>query len=108
MALAAGSRGLTMYNRTMRDLPNAHWIDAICVGKATPEQVVVGGAAQLELKAGLNLYKNLCYGPLDVRSQVPGLYVSELRRTPRLHNADLRHSSQTGKGRDSEDSLMGE
>jgi hypothetical protein len=31
-----GSGGLTKFNRTQRQLPEAHWIDAACVGKSPP------------------------------------------------------------------------
>lgn len=36
-----GSGGLTKFNRTMRGLPKAHWIDAACVGKSTPVRLKV-------------------------------------------------------------------
>ena len=34
--LSAAQVGLTKFNRTQRDLPKAHWIDAACVGRSTP------------------------------------------------------------------------
>jgi hypothetical protein len=46
-----GSGGLTKYNRTMRDLPKAHWIDAACVGKSTPEVLKAQGIIPLLIAA---------------------------------------------------------
>jgi 5-methylcytosine-specific restriction endonuclease McrA len=43
LPVETGSGGLTKYNRTERDLPKAHWIDAACVGKSTPAQNIVDG-----------------------------------------------------------------
>ena len=37
--IECGSGGLTKFNRTMRGLPKAHWMDAACVGKSTPEHL---------------------------------------------------------------------
>ncbi len=37
LPIECGSGGLTKYNRTMRELPKTHWIDAACVGKSTPQ-----------------------------------------------------------------------
>jgi hypothetical protein len=34
--LETGSGGLTKWNRSRRQLPKAHWIDAACVGASTP------------------------------------------------------------------------
>jgi 5-methylcytosine-specific restriction endonuclease McrA len=36
LPVEGGSGGLTKYNRTVRGLPKAHWIDAACVGESTP------------------------------------------------------------------------
>jgi 5-methylcytosine-specific restriction endonuclease McrA len=41
LPVECGSGGLTKYNRTKRDLPKAHWLDASCVGKSTPETLKV-------------------------------------------------------------------
>jgi 5-methylcytosine-specific restriction endonuclease McrA len=42
-----GTGGQTKYNRTQRNLPKEHWIDAACVGESTPEQLVIGGVVPL-------------------------------------------------------------
>jgi 5-methylcytosine-specific restriction endonuclease McrA len=39
LPIECGSGGLTKFNRTTRNLPKQHWIDAACVGKSTPEQL---------------------------------------------------------------------
>ncbi len=36
LPIECGSGGLTKYNRTTRELPKTHWLDAACVGKSTP------------------------------------------------------------------------
>jgi hypothetical protein len=41
LPVECGSGGLTKYNRTTRDLPKSHWIDAACVGKSTPERIII-------------------------------------------------------------------
>jgi hypothetical protein len=46
-----GSGGLTTYNRTRRDLPKAHWLDAACVGKSTPEVLKAQGIIPLLIAA---------------------------------------------------------
>ncbi|GCF11849.1 hypothetical protein KDI_54130 [Dictyobacter arantiisoli] len=37
LPVECGSGGLTKYNRTVRELPKAHWLDAACVAKSTPD-----------------------------------------------------------------------
>ena len=63
LPVECGSGGLTKYNRTLRGLPQAHWTDAACVGRSTPERVniaaVMGrllarasGSFDLQIKVG--------------------------------------------------------
>jgi HNH endonuclease len=49
--IEGGSGGLTKFNRTMRGLSKAHWMDAACVGKSTPEQLHFTGAVPLLITA---------------------------------------------------------
>ena len=42
---------LLYYNRTMRELPKTHWIDAACVGKSTPEAMQVARVRPLSITA---------------------------------------------------------
>lgn len=51
MPIECGSGGLTKFNRTVRNLPKEHWIDATCVGKSTPEQVEISGIVPLLIAA---------------------------------------------------------
>ena len=37
LPVECGSGALTKFNRTKQGLPKAHWLDAACVGKATPK-----------------------------------------------------------------------
>lgn len=41
LPVECGSGGLTKFNRTMRNLPKEHWIDAVCIGKSTPPIVLL-------------------------------------------------------------------
>lgn len=51
LPVEVGSGGLTKFNRMTRALPKAHWIDALCVGKSTPEQFKVAGVVPLLITA---------------------------------------------------------
>jgi 5-methylcytosine-specific restriction endonuclease McrA len=51
MPIECGSGGRTKFNRTMRDLPKTHWLDAVCVGKSTPEQIQLAGVVPLLITA---------------------------------------------------------
>ncbi len=49
--IECGSGGLTKFNRTMRGLPKAHWMDAACVGKSTPEHLHISDVVPLLITA---------------------------------------------------------
>lgn len=51
LPVEVGSGGLTKFNRTARELPKAHWIDAACTGMSTPEQVKIAGVVPLLVTA---------------------------------------------------------
>lgn len=51
LPVECGSGGLTRFNRTARNLPKEHWIDAACVGKSTPEQITIAGIVPLLITA---------------------------------------------------------
>ena len=51
MPIECGSGGLTKCNRTKRGLPKAHWTDAACVGKSTPEYLQNTGVVPLLVTA---------------------------------------------------------
>lgn len=46
-----GSGGLTKFNRQTRGIDKAHWTDAACVGKSTPEKLLIRGIKPLIVKA---------------------------------------------------------
>jgi hypothetical protein len=43
--------GLTKFNRSQRELPKEHWIDAACVGESTPEKLEIENVRPLTMKA---------------------------------------------------------
>jgi 5-methylcytosine-specific restriction endonuclease McrA len=51
LPIECGSGGLTKFNRTTRELPKTHWIDAACVGKSTPDTLLVTGVQPLLITA---------------------------------------------------------
>lgn len=58
--LEIGSGGLTKYNRSKRNLPKTHWLDAACVGVSTPEQLKVGQVIPLVIKATGHGNRQMC------------------------------------------------
>src|SRR5207249_55580 len=55
-----GSGGLTKFNRTTRELPKTHWLDAACVGKRTPECLHVKGVVPLRITASGHGKRQMC------------------------------------------------
>ena len=51
LPIECGSGGLTKYNRTTRQLPKTHWLDASCVGISTPEVLKIKGVLPLSITA---------------------------------------------------------
>ena len=49
--METGTGGRTKWNRTTRELPKTHWMDAVCVGESTPERLHVGGVIRLLITA---------------------------------------------------------
>jgi 5-methylcytosine-specific restriction endonuclease McrA len=60
--IECGSGGLTKYNRTTRDLPKTHWLDAVCVGKSTPEVLGIRGVQPLLITASGHGCRQTCNG----------------------------------------------
>src|SRR5262249_24702777 len=58
--IECGSGGLTKYNRSMRKLPKTHWIDAVCVGKSTPETIQTSGVYPLLITANGHGRRRMC------------------------------------------------
>src|SRR5260370_30793022 len=51
LPIECGSGRLTKYNRTMRNLPKTHWLDAASVGTSTPEVLQITGMHPLLITA---------------------------------------------------------
>jgi 5-methylcytosine-specific restriction endonuclease McrA len=51
LPLETGTGGRTKWNRTTRDLPKTHWLDAAGVGESTPERLRVDGVMPLLITA---------------------------------------------------------
>jgi hypothetical protein len=60
LPIECGSGGLTKYNRTTRELPKTHWIDAACVGKSTPEALLMSGVRPLSITAYGHGSRQMC------------------------------------------------
>ena len=51
LPVEVGTGGRTKYNRSVRNLPKTHWLDAVCVGESTPETLNIDGMQPLQIKA---------------------------------------------------------
>jgi hypothetical protein len=60
LPVEAGSGGRTKWNRTQRDLPKTHWLDAVCVGASTPERVAIDGVRPLYITATGHGTRQMC------------------------------------------------
>src|SRR5438270_1914917 len=60
LPLETGSGGLTKYNRTRRNLPKTHWLDASCVGRSTPEHLEVSQVVPLLIRATGHGNRQMC------------------------------------------------
>jgi len=60
LSIECGSGGLTKFNRSSRKLPKAHWVDAACVGKSTPEPLQVKGIMPLRITATGHGCRQMC------------------------------------------------
>jgi 5-methylcytosine-specific restriction endonuclease McrA len=60
LPVETGSGGLTKFNRTKQGLEKTHWIDAACVGKSTPEKLIVKGIKPLLITANGHGTRQIC------------------------------------------------
>jgi len=60
LPVECGSGGLTKFNRSSRHLPKTHWLDAVCVGKSTPETLQVKGIVPLLITASGHGCRQMC------------------------------------------------
>jgi 5-methylcytosine-specific restriction endonuclease McrA len=60
LPIECGSGGLTKYNRVKLGFPKAHWTDAACVGKSTPQMLCVKGVTPLLITAMGHGSRQMC------------------------------------------------
>jgi len=60
LPIEVGSGGLTKFNRITRKLAKEHWIDALCVGRSTPEKLVIEKIKPLQIKATGHGSRQMC------------------------------------------------
>jgi 5-methylcytosine-specific restriction endonuclease McrA len=60
LPVEAGTGGRTKWNRTTRDLPKTHWLDAACVGESTPERLRVDGVMPVLITAMGRHSRQMC------------------------------------------------
>lgn len=60
LPVETGSGGLTKFNRKTRNIPKAHWLDAACVGRSTPEKLFQGHKQVLQVKAMGHGSRQMC------------------------------------------------
>jgi 5-methylcytosine-specific restriction endonuclease McrA len=60
LPVEVGSGGLTKFNRSVRHLPKAHWLDAANVGRSTPDSLHVKGVVPLLITAKGHGCRRLC------------------------------------------------
>src|SRR5262249_43443042 len=60
LPVEVGTGGRTKWNRTVRELPKSHWIDAACVGASTPETIERVGVVPLQITATGRHSRQMC------------------------------------------------
>ena len=60
LPLETGTGGRTKWNRTVRELPKTHWLDAACVGASTPAPLRVAGIVPLCITATGRHSRQMC------------------------------------------------
>ena len=60
LPIEVGTGGRTKYNRSVRELPKTHWLDAACVGASTPEVLKVEGIRPLVITATGRGSRQMC------------------------------------------------
>jgi 5-methylcytosine-specific restriction endonuclease McrA len=86
LLLEVGTGGLTKFNRCQQKLDKTHWLDAACVGKSTPKQLIVKGIKPLLIKANGHGTRQMCrtdkYG-------FPIRYVPRLKKVQGFQTGDI-------------------
>lgn len=60
LPVECGSGGLTKYNRSQRNLPKTHWLDAACVGLSTPAVLNIQSVKPFYIKATGHGRRQMC------------------------------------------------
>jgi 5-methylcytosine-specific restriction endonuclease McrA len=60
LPLETGSGALTKYNRVRRALPKTHWLDAVCVGQSTPQQLETSQVVPVLIEATGHGNRQMC------------------------------------------------
>ncbi len=60
LPVETGTGGITKYNRSLRNLPKTHWLDAACVGASTPSQLIINHVNPLMIKATGHGSRQMC------------------------------------------------
>jgi len=60
LPVEVGTGGRTKYNRSIRELPKTHWLDAACVGVSTPEELKLEGIRPLVITATGRGSRQMC------------------------------------------------
>ncbi len=60
LPVEVGSGGLTKYNRIKHGLPKTHWLDAVCVGRSTPDSLTIEKVKPLLIKATGHGSRQMC------------------------------------------------
>jgi len=88
-----GTGGRTKYNRSVHNLPKTHWLDAVWVGKSTPETLNIDGMQPLQIKAMGRGQRQMCktdkYG--FRRKKKDGTFTSPkmVKRVHRFQTGDM-------------------
>jgi len=60
LSIEVGTGGRTKFNRIKKKLPKTHWLDAVCVGKSTPETLKIEGICPLIIIATGRGSRQMC------------------------------------------------
>jgi 5-methylcytosine-specific restriction endonuclease McrA len=60
LPVEVGTGGRTKWNRTQREMPKTHWVDAACVGASTPSVLQVAGVIPLRITATGRQRRQMC------------------------------------------------
>jgi len=60
LPVETGSGGVTKYNRSCRGIPKTHWLDAACVGLATPQRLMWKRTTPLMIRAMGRHSRQMC------------------------------------------------